>query len=105
MGRFRCCGKSYKRRPANRSFNSCEKRSSKSWNLQSCFNSNSYTLYAIRELSGIPKLPKSKFPHVPLEYMDKPIIKKFNKDERMEMERGKENGKKLKIYAKHDTGK
>ena len=37
----------------------------------------------IRELSGIPKVPKSKFPHVPLEYMNRPIIKKFNKDERM----------------------
>ena len=37
----------------------------------------------IRELSGIPKVPKSKFPHVPPEYLNKPIIKKHNKDERM----------------------
>ncbi len=37
----------------------------------------------LRELSGIPKVPKSKFPHVPIEYMNRPIIKKYNKDERM----------------------
>ena len=38
---------------------------------------------AIRQLSGIPKVPHSKFPHVPIEYMNQPIIKKYNKNERM----------------------
>ena len=38
----------------------------------------------IRDLAGIPKQPKSKFPHVPREYMNLPIISKCKKvDERM----------------------
>ena len=55
---------------------------------------------AIRELSGIPKVPKSKFPHVPLEYMDKPIIKKFNKDERMGNGTWEREWKKIKDLCK-----
>ena len=55
---------------------------------------------AILELSGIPKVPKSKFPHVPLEYMDKPIIKKFNKDERMGNGTWEREWKKIKDLCK-----
>lgn len=32
----------------------------------------------IRQLSGIPKQPKSRFPHVPDEYKDLPVFAKFN---------------------------
>jgi integrase len=32
----------------------------------------------IRKLSGIPKQPKSRFPHVPDEYKDLPVFAKFN---------------------------
>jgi len=38
----------------------------------------------IRELAGIPKKPKSRFPHVPDEYLDLPILSKKNRlEERM----------------------
>ena len=38
----------------------------------------------IRELAGIPKAPRSQFPHVPPEYMNFPILSKWKKvDERM----------------------
>tara|TARA_B100000683_G_C12486134_1_gene553124 strand:+ start:181 stop:1581 length:1401 start_codon:yes stop_codon:yes gene_type:complete len=38
----------------------------------------------IRELAGIPKKPKSRFPHVPEEYMNLPILSKFSRvEERM----------------------
>ena len=33
----------------------------------------------IRELAGIPKAPKSRFPHVPPEYMNFPILSKWKK--------------------------
>lgn len=32
----------------------------------------------VRKLSGIPKKPKSRFPHVPDEYKDLPVFTKFN---------------------------
>ena len=35
----------------------------------------------IRALSGIPKKPKSIFPHVPNEYLDYPVLSKFNHPE------------------------
>ena len=50
----------------------------------------------IRELSGIPKVPKSQFPHVPPEYLNKPILKKFNKDERLGQGTWEREWKKIK---------
>ena len=38
----------------------------------------------IRELAGIPKKPKSRFPHIPDEFLDFPILSKKGKiEERM----------------------
>ena len=38
----------------------------------------------IRQLVGIPKKPKSRFPHIPEEYLHLPILSKWNKiDQRM----------------------
>ena len=54
----------------------------------------------IRELSGIPKVPKSQFPHVPPEYLNKPILKKFNKDERLGQGTWEREWKKIKEECK-----
>ena len=35
----------------------------------------------LRELAGIPKKPKSRFPHVPNEYLHHPVLSKFNHPE------------------------
>lgn len=35
----------------------------------------------LRALSGIPKKPKSHFPHIPSEYMNYPVLSKFNRPE------------------------
>ena len=32
----------------------------------------------LRELAGIPRQPKSKWPHIPMEYMNQPVFSKFN---------------------------
>ena len=50
----------------------------------------------IRELSGIKKVPHSNFPHVPIEYMNRPILKKYNKDERLGQGTWEREWKKIK---------
>ena len=32
----------------------------------------------LRDLAGIPKQPKSKWPHIPMEFMNQPVFSKFN---------------------------
>lgn len=55
----------------------------------------------IRELSGIPKVPHSKFPHVPPEYLNKPILKKHNQDEPLGQGTWEREWDKIKALCKH----
>ena len=54
----------------------------------------------LRELSGIPKVGKD-FPHVPPEYLNKPILKKFNKDERLGQGTWEREWKKIEKLCRH----
>ena len=38
----------------------------------------------MREIAGIPKIPKSDFPHVPPEYLHYPVFSKYNHHEELD---------------------